>query len=85
MTKEEPRLVKWYDSGFPPIDLNENVSDVTELIRAYKALQKDTSEVLERLEKEIESRLGYCDERLVPDVHKHLKEILSLLSTIKSK
>lgn len=40
--RKEPKLklVKWYDAGFPPIDLNANVSAVTELIREVKRLEE---------------------------------------------
>lgn len=34
------KLVKWYDAGFPPIDLNANVSGVVALVRQYKHLEE---------------------------------------------
>jgi hypothetical protein len=34
-------LIRWYEDGFPPIDLNSQAQAVVWLIREYRSLQKD--------------------------------------------
>jgi len=34
-------LIRWYEDGFPPIDLNSQSQSVVWLIREYRSLQKD--------------------------------------------
>lgn len=34
-----PRLIKWANDGYPPIDLNNELGAVIELIKAFKELE----------------------------------------------
>jgi hypothetical protein len=34
------KLIRWYDAGFPPIDLSEQFNSIKELIRYAKELEK---------------------------------------------
>jgi hypothetical protein len=40
-----PRLIKWANDGYPPINLNNELKAVTELIRAYKELESKYNEL----------------------------------------
>lgn len=43
-TKEENILIRWYDDGFPPIELHNHVPALMALIREVKELRKPDSE-----------------------------------------
>lgn len=44
---QELKLIRWAKDGFPPIDLNANISSVTELIREVERLRKESSRLQE--------------------------------------
>jgi len=46
--KKEPRLIRWANDGYPPIDMVNEVDAVLELIKAYKALSSPSDKVQEK-------------------------------------
>lgn len=34
------KLVRWVDAGYPPIDLNANITAINELVAAFKEQEK---------------------------------------------
>jgi len=57
---KELKLIRWYDDGFPPIDLNENVMAVTELVREVKRLRAALSPAKQEWVS-VKERLPECD------------------------
>jgi len=45
------KLVRWANDNFPPIDLNENVSHVKELVNEYKTAKAHVKLLRKSLEK----------------------------------
>jgi len=58
---DDLRLMRWEKDGFPPIDLNESMKDVRDLINEVKQLRSINKELLEAIETSTSLAISYAN------------------------
>lgn len=93
-TTEKLKLVQWVNDGYPPIDLNQQITHVNRLVNAYEKLREDNIILAEAIEKLMERSLNLYvevldipyptsmneDLRLLSEAYKAAKEALNKIS-----